>query len=340
MQVAQHLAGQDHPRSGLPQPMPFLALPLTQPAMSGYNGIVSEVFYPTADYANSTDLQFLVGDSSHTWVDEEKTATNSTAVLYDPHSLAWVYTNVAKSGKYQLSKTIYTDPARNSLIQQVTFTALTGTLSNYLLYALYNPSMRNGGNSDTSTTQTSNGTTMLVTTDSSGDYASALGATTPYTATSNGFVGVNDGWTDLKGSSNCGTSSCPDYAMNYTYDTASSGNTAQTGELDLSDGGTVSTSTATSVTFSLVLSFGQGTSSSVSAASAESTLAGTLGSNFSTMLSTYVSQWHTFDSSLISPPGIGSTTAIQNAREQEYYLSANVLKASQDKQTGAMVEGL
>lgn len=289
---------------------------------TGYNGIVSEVYYPTADYANSTDMQFLVGDSGHTWVDEEKTATNSTAVLYNPHALAWVYTNVAKNGKYQISKIIYTDPTRNSLIQQVTFTALSGTLSNYQLYVLYNPTIHNAGNHNTSTTQTANGTTMLVTTDAAGDYASALGATTPYTATSNGFVGVNDGWTDLKGSSSCGSSSCPDYTMNYTYDTASNGNTAQAGQLDLSDGGAVNTSTATAVTFSMVLSFGQGTSSSASMSSAESALTGTLGSNFSTMLSTYVSQWNTFDGSLASPPGIGSTTTIQNAREQEYYLAA------------------
>ncbi len=307
---------------------------------TGYNGIVSEVYYPTDDYANSTDLQFLVGNSGHTWVDEEKVATNSTATLYNAHSLAWVYTNVARNGDYQISKTIYTDPARNSLIQQVTFTALVGTLSNYLLYVLYNPTMHNAGNNNTSTTQTYNGSTMLVTTDSSGAYASALGATIPYLATGNGFVGVNDGWTDLKGTSNCGSATCPDYTMSDTYDTASGGNTAQTGELDLSNGGTVNTSTATSVTFNLVLSFGQGTSGSASMSSAEATLAGTLGDNFSTMLNTYVSQWNAFDNSLASPPGVGSTTAIQEAREQEYYLAVNTVKASQDKQTGAIVAGL
>jgi glucoamylase len=39
---------------------------------TGYNGIIGEVFFPTADTANTTDLQFLIGDSAHTWVDEEK----------------------------------------------------------------------------------------------------------------------------------------------------------------------------------------------------------------------------------------------------------------------------
>jgi glucoamylase len=46
--------------------------------------------------------------------------------------------------------------------------------------------------------------------------------------------------------------------MNYTYSAANNGDVAQTGQLDLSDGGTINTSTATSETFDLVLSFGQG----------------------------------------------------------------------------------
>ncbi len=116
--------------------------------------------------------------------------------------------------------------------------------------------------------------------------------------TSSAFVGVNDGWTDLKGSSNCGSSSCPDYTMDYTYSAANNGNTAQTGELYLADGGTINTQTATSITFDLVLSFGQANGGTSSTTSAEQALAGTLGDNFSTMLSTYVSQWNTFDITL------------------------------------------
>ncbi len=308
---------------------------------TGYNGIVGEVFYPTADTPNTTDLQFMIGDSNHTWVDEEKAATSSTVHLYDPHSLAWTATNTANNGKYRITKVIYTDPNRNSLIQQVTFTALTGTLSNYLLYALYNPTMHGAGNNNSSSTQVYGGHTMLVTTDASGNYASALAASIPYVSgmTSSGFVGQNDGWSDLKGTSNCGSATCPDYTMNYTYSAANNGNTAQMGQLDLSNGGTINTQSATSITFTLVLSFGQTNGSTSSSASAEQTLAGTLGDT-SNMLSTYVSQWNTFDNSLKTPPAVGSTTAIQQARQQEYYLAANVLKASQDKQTGAFVAGL
>lgn len=306
---------------------------------TGYNGIIGEVYYPTADTPNTTDLQFLVGDSAHSWVDEEKVDTTSTVTLYNAHALAWTATNTARNGTYKIVNTIYTDPARNSLIQQVTFTALTGNLSNYLLYTLYNPTMHGAGNNNISTTQVYNGTTMLISTDSTGNYASALAASLPYQSgmTSSGFVGQNDGWTDLKGSSNCGSGACPDHTMSFTYSTANNGNTAQTGLLDLSNGGANNLSTMTSLTFDLVLSFGQGSSATTSA---EQTLAGTLGDNFSSMLSTYVSQWNTFDNGLHTPPAVGSTQAIQQARQQEYYLAANVLKAAQDKQTGAFVAGL
>jgi glucoamylase len=96
---------------------------------TGSNGIIGEVFYPTADTPNTTALQFLIGNSNHTWINQEKLDTISKVRLYNNHSLAWIVTNTAKNGAYQLTKTIYTDPARNSVIQQVTFKALQGHLS-------------------------------------------------------------------------------------------------------------------------------------------------------------------------------------------------------------------
>ncbi len=39
---------------------------------TGFDGILGEVFSPSVDKPATVDWQFLVGDSSHTWVDEEK----------------------------------------------------------------------------------------------------------------------------------------------------------------------------------------------------------------------------------------------------------------------------
>jgi len=131
---------------------------------------------------------------------------------------------------------------------------------------------------------------MLVSTSGAGKYASALAASLPYQTgmTSSGFMGQSDGWTDLAGTSNCGSSACPDFTMNYTYSAATGGNTVQIGLLDLSNGGAVDLSSATSITFKLVLSFGQ-SSNSDAATSAEETLQGTLNDR-SNMLATYVTQ--------------------------------------------------
>jgi glucoamylase len=308
---------------------------------TGSNGSVGEVFYPTADTPNTTTLQFLIGNSSHTWVNQEKNDTISKVRLYNNHSLAWIVTNTAKNGDYQLTKIIYTDPARNSVMQQVTFKALQGHLADYLLYVYYDPTIHGKGDSNNSYTKTYQGKTMLVSTSGAGKYASTLAASIPYQSgmTSSGFMGQSDGLTDLTGTSNCGSSACPDYTMNYTYSAATDGNTVQTGLLDLSNGGKLDLSSVTSVTFTLALSFGQSSGSSDATSSAEQTLVGTLNDR-SDMLATFVAQWNSFDGSLHTPPTVGSTPAIQQARQQEYYLAANVLKASQDKQTGTFVAGL
>ena len=305
---------------------------------TGSNGTIGEVFYPTADVPDTTLLQFLVGDSGHSWINQEKNDTVSKVRLYDNHSLAWVVTNTAKNGAYVLTKVIYTDPARNSLVQHVTFKALRGHLADYLLYVYYDPTIHDKGDNNNSYTKTYQGKTMLVSTSSTGKYASALAASLPFQngMTGSGFLGQSDGWTDLAGTSHCGSSSCPDYTMNYTYSAATGGNTVQTGLFDLSDGNILDLSSVTSITFDLVLSFGQ---SGGDASSAEQTLLGTLNDR-SNMLAGYVAQWNGFDESLRTPPTVGSTPTVQQARQQEYYLAANVLKASQDKQTGAFVAGL
>ncbi|MBO0791888.1 MAG: hypothetical protein J2P36_13205, partial [Ktedonobacteraceae bacterium] len=206
-------------------------------------------------------------------------------------------------------------------------------------------------------------------TDTTRDYASALATSLPFQPDmmSSGFVRFNDGLTDLKSTSNCGTDKCPDYTMNYGYQSAQRGNTAQIGLLDLTNDGEINTTTQDSISFDVVLAFGQNTGSNTASINAQKELSDTLTSlaqqqsaaqlqnpdvqakpeqqqNSSTytsvQLETYTSQWQTFDDSLKRPPAVGTTPAIQKARQQEYYMALNVLKASQDKQTGTFVAGL
>ena len=55
---------------------------------TGHRGIISEVFYPVADTVNTVDLQFLVGDTAKTYVDEEK-LQNFSVTLPNPKSMRW-----------------------------------------------------------------------------------------------------------------------------------------------------------------------------------------------------------------------------------------------------------
>jgi glucoamylase len=289
--------------------------PTSKVWFTGFNGILGEVFYPSVDKPATVDWQFLVGDARHTWVDEEKNDTTSQVTLNDARSLSWDITNTAKNGLYQIQKRIFTDPNRNSLIQQVTFTALEGTLSNFNLYTLYHPAIDNEGQATTGYSTTYNGKKMLLAKNSTSGHASALASSLPFKAgmMSSGFVGHSDGWQDLKGGIADGT-------MNWTYESATNGNIAQMAMFDLSP-----YANSKSVTFNLVLGFGN------SDTEAESVAAETLGDNFSTMLSTYNAQWNNYTNSLNS---FGGTA------DQQYYVAAMAIKAATDKATGAIVAGL
>lgn len=290
---------------------------------TGFDGILGEVFYPSVDKPATVDWQFLVGDATHNWIDEEKRDTTSQVTLNDmrsqsgqeAHSLAWNITNTAKNGLYQIQKTIFTDPNRNTLIQQLTFTALKGTLKDFNLYTLYHPAIDNQGRATTGYSTTYNGEKMLVAKNSTSGHASAIASSLPFKAgmISNGFVGRSDGWQDLKGVR-------ADSTMHWTYESASNGNIAQMAMFDLSP-----YANQTSVTFNVVLGFGNND------IEAEATAAATLGDNFSTMLSTYNAQWNDYTNRLNT---FGGTA------DQQYYVAAMAIKAATDKDTGGIVAGL
>ncbi len=289
--------------------------PTSKVWFTGFDGILGEVFYPSVDKPATVDWQFLVGDAAKNWVDEEKQDTTNQVSLNDTHSLSWTITNIAKNGSYQIQKTIFTDPNRNTLIQQVTFTALKGTVGDFNLYTLYHPALDNEGRATTGYTTTYNGTKMLVAKHSTSGYASALASSLHFKAgmISNGFVGHSDGWQDLKGGR-------ADSTMNWTYESATNGNIAQMAMLDLSP-----YANHKSVTFNLVLGFGSNDTE------AEAVAAATLGDNFSDLLSTYDAQWNSYTSRLNT---FGDTA------DPQYYVAAMAIKAATDKATGAIVAGL
>src|SRR3954471_9356071 len=112
------------------------------------DGALSEVYYPSGDRANVRSLEFAVTDGS-TFVDRESTDTTHAVRLDDPRSLTYTQINTAKSGRYRITKTYVTDPARDTTLMRVTFEPLVA--GSYRMFALYDPALANSSLHDSAT---------------------------------------------------------------------------------------------------------------------------------------------------------------------------------------------
>ena len=218
----------------------------------------------------------------------------------------------------------------------VSFKPLIGTLSNYKLYVRYDATINgNGGGgsgnggADTALTDTSSGHPLPVAYDTNTKtnavnrtYAvpvySALAASSPFLQVSSGFVGQSsDGQVQLDSA----------HSLTNIYNEAVNGNVVQTAEVDLERSGN----------FTLALGFGTQQSEAIA------TARGTATASFRDMQQRYEEQWHDYDRGLIAPPAHFKSVSEQQWQSlvDEYYLSANVIRASQDKTfAGAEVASL
>jgi glucan 1,4-alpha-glucosidase len=301
------------------------------------NGVLSDVYYPTADNTNVETMQYIVTDGS-TFTDLQTRDTTYTVKLLSNNSQALdcEVTTTAKSGKYSIITDYLTDTNQNTLVMKVQFIPLVGSLSNYKLYVRYDPSINgNGGGGsgngggDTGMIDTSTGHNIPIAFDTNTKsqavnrtYAvpvySALDSSIPFTQVSNGFVGQpSDGLVQLDAS----------HSLTTLYNQAKNGNLVQTAQEDISRGGM----------FTLALGFGTNQAASVSAAEAS------LATNFSQLKKSYEAGWDAYDSGLNAPPpnfkGVPGNQWHQLVAE--YFMSANVVKASEDKTfPGAIVASL
>ena len=158
-------------------------------------GAMSEVYYPSGDTPNVRELQFAVTDGKEsTQLETDDTVTRAVS-LVDPQSLTYQQTSTDKQGRWRLTKTYVTDPARSSVLLDVKFKVISG--GPYRLYCLYDPSLAGDSGNDSGSTSGS----ALVSSDThnaAAPVASALLASTGFAATSTGYVGsVSDGQLDL-----------------------------------------------------------------------------------------------------------------------------------------------
>src|SRR5262249_27776170 len=145
--------------------------------------------YPRVDVPETQDMQYVITDGS-SFVDLERDATNHVVSMPDEKSLEYTVTNTAKSGRYRITTTYVTDPARATLVTRTRFQSLDG--GTYRLYLLANPSMAGGAGGDTASWDGSglvaSGTENLF--GKTTTVVSSLRSSTGFSAHDNGYSGT------------------------------------------------------------------------------------------------------------------------------------------------------
>ncbi|HEX6361241.1 glycoside hydrolase family 15 protein [Actinophytocola sp.] len=245
-------------------------------------GRMTEVFYPDLSTPATRELVLVVTDG-RSFTEQVRGRTEQVGDLS--------FRQTAKGTGWSAETTYVTDPARATVLVDVSFRARTALR----VYALYDPALSREGNDDTARSGDA-----LIASDAAA--SSALVAGHGFGATSSGYLGTSDGWTDLA-----------DHRMDWRYPKAGPGNVVQTGELRL-DGVRHKKET-------LALGFGQSSNQALRTARQS------LSTGFARAAKQYAKGWRDYVSGLRRPP-----SSVTSAHERAVYRSSLlVLAASEDK---------
>jgi glucoamylase len=267
-------------------------------------GSVTEVYYPTIDTPQTRDLQFLFTDGE-TFFHDERRNFDSEVDCVSEAALGFEVANREKQGRYTLYKTILGDPHQNSLLIHARLEAPAELLSKLRMYVLCAPHLELGGWHNNGQALRIGHYRLLVA--HKGNTWLAIGATIPFAEMSCGYVGVNDGWTDL----------ADNYRLDWHFDEARDGNIALTGGLDLSR----------SAEFTLALAFG------TTRHDALSTLGQSLSIPFERTREAFIQQWERTSKRFF--------LAANSNNAKLFKRSVNLLLAHEDKTyPGALIASL
>jgi glucoamylase len=188
------------------------------------HGILNEIYHPTIDRAQVRDMEFLVTDGE-TFAHEEKRDLLSTFEYIHPESLGVRYVNRDPDGRYTLTKEIICDPHHSVLLVRVRLEGHEALVPRLKVYALLAPHLDGGGMGNTARAVDIAGHKMLLAWKN--QWSLAMGASCGFARVSCGFVGASDGWRDLK----------EDFHMDWQFGSATNGNLAIMGELNLAAAG-------------------------------------------------------------------------------------------------------
>jgi glucoamylase len=264
------------------------------------HGALTEVYYPRLDQPSVRDLELVVGDG-HGGAERETDATRSVVQRVAGDGLTFRQVDTARSGRYRVTKTYVTDPARAVVLANVRVESLTGRPLQ--VWVRYDPALRNDGDHDRGRTA---GSTLLA---RGGGIASAL-ATSPALsgrASSSGYRGTrSDPWRDVRANGR----------LDRRYTAASrSGNVVQLARLPL-------TGLRGAQRLTMALAFAR------TEARAQSFASAALRAGFAPISRSYAEGWAAYMASLKAPP---ASVASDPALRAEYDTSLMVMRASEDK---------
>lgn len=296
-------------------------------------GVLSDVYYPTTDNTDVKTVQYIVTDG-RTFTDLQTRDMTYTVRPLDGTGMACQVTSTAKSGVYRLVTDYITDPLRDSVVMHTTYVPLTPQARGYHIYVRYNAlingtggggSQNGGGGSatvDPATTELVSYNTSTASSYAARDYEvpvyGTLAANQRFLVASSGFAGEpSDGLTQLDSS----------HALTATYQNAADGNVVQTAEIN----------TSRSDQFTLALGYAQTQALSIQTAQLSAA------TPFAATYARYRSGWLRYDAGLRPPPARfpGTSAATSRKLAAQYWVSANVIKATADKEfPGAIVSSL
>jgi glucoamylase len=184
-----------------------------------WNGIITEVYYPTVDTPQLRDLQYLMTDGD-TFFHEERHHLHSSTERLSHDALGYKIVNSDPAGRYRVIKEVIVAPHLSCVLQHTKLEGEPDLLSKLKLYALCAPHLGGGGRGNNAHVVEVGGRRIL-TAEKDGVWL-ALGASVPFSRLSCGYVGASDGWTDV----------ASNFRMDWQFDEAEDGNVALTGEID------------------------------------------------------------------------------------------------------------
>ena len=292
-------------------------------------GTLSDTYAPTIDNTDVKSLDPIVTGPGFTAL-QPRDMTYTVSAL-GSSGMACQVTATDAAHHFELVTDFITDPATEAVVIRVSLVPLAGAPSGLSVYLRFNPLLNghggggsaNSGGESATVLQTARGPVPLSYSTNSfteavnRSYATpvyaALAASTPFGGVQTGFAGTSsDGLTELDSSGTL-TSSAPD---------ADNGNVVQTVKLALSGGPRQAGGSVT-----VALGFGGTEDAAVSTAQAASA------APFAATLAAYQAGWRAYDAHLLPPGGAAGGHGVRPtaAQASAYWLSANVLKASEDK---------